>query len=319
MAKKYLPLPKKKTKKKSKVGAPQRSLLDEGREALQFMDEASPRLLANQQQYAPQFARAEADTAGARADAERGVIDRQYGQLRQSMLSASPELTRANQAMTDRLGELGPSVIEGELQRQAADELRLGGGLTNDQRREADQSVRAALSARGLAGGTGAAVSEVLNRQAASDARMAQRRAFAGNVEGMTQQRKSGDAAVANNTFNTLSAFWDPQQRLFGRGGSAVTGQVSGPQAFSPYLSAASNVGSGNQGAAMQAAQINENARQFDSAQQWDRQAFGMNREDTRSAIAANNAAAQSASRTSAFGNLAGMLFGGWAGNGFKL
>lgn len=317
MAKKFIPkLKKKKTKK---IGAPQRSLLDEGREALQFLDEASPRLLANQQQYAPQFARSEAETAGARADAERGVIDSQYGQLRQSMLSGSPEISRANQAMTDRLGELGPSAIEGELQRQAVDELRLGGALTNDQRREADQSVRAALSARGLAAGTGAAVSEVLNRQSVSDARLAQRRAFAGGVDGMMQQRKSGDAAIANNTFNTLSSFWDPQQRLFGRGGSAVTGQVSGPQSFSPYLSAAANVGSGNQSAAMDAARINEQARQFDQAQAWEKQAFGMNRQDTQAAIAANNAAAQSAGRTSAFGNIAGMLFGGWAGNGFKL
>jgi hypothetical protein len=98
-----------------------------------------------------------------------------------------------------------------------------------------------------------------------------------------------------------------------------VTGQVSGPQSFSPYLAAAANVGSGNQSAAMDAARINEQARQFEQAQAWEKQAFGMNRQDTQAAIAANNAAAQSAGRTSAFGNIAGMLFGGWAGNGFKL
>jgi hypothetical protein len=309
----------KSTKKTKKIAAPQRSLLQEGRDALGLMNEAMPQLLANEQQYSPQFARAEAATAGARADAERGVMDSQYGALRQSMLSSSPELRAANSAMTSRLGELGPSGIETALAQQAQAELSLGGQLTNDQRREADQSVRAALSARGLAGGTSGAVAEVLNRQGASDARLQQRRQFAGGVDSMTQQRKSGDAAIANNSFNTLSAFWDPQQRLFGRGGSAVSGQVSGPAAFNPFLSSASNVGAGNQNAAVAAMQTNEQARQFGISQAWDEKAFGLNRQDTLRNQQLNNQAAQSASRTSAFGNIAGMIFGGLAGNGFKL
>lgn len=308
------------TKKKTKrIAAPRRSLLQEGRDALGLMNEAMPQLLANEQQYSPQFARAEAATAGARADAERGVMDSQYGALRQSMLSSSPELRAANSAMTSRLGELGPSGIETALTQQAQAELSLGGQLTNDQRREADQSVRAALSARGLASGTAGAVSEVLNRQGMSDARLQQRRQFAGGVDSMIQQRKSGDAAVANNTFNTLSAFWDPQQRLFGRSGSAVSGQVSGPAAFNPFLSSASNVGSGNQNASIAAMQANEGARQFGITQAWEQKAFDLNRQDTLRNQQLNNQAAQGASRTSAFGNIAGMIFGGLAGNGFKL
>jgi hypothetical protein len=312
--------PNKSTKKKTrKIAAPQRSLLQEGRDALGLMNEAMPQLLANEQQYSPQFARAEAATAGARAEAERGVMDSQYGALRQSMLSSSPELRAANSAMTSRLGELGPSGIETALAQQAQSELSLGGQLTNDQRREADQSVRAALSARGMAGGTAGAVSEVLNRQGMSDARLQQRRQFAGGVDSMIQQRKSGDAAVANNTFNTLSAFWDPQQRLFGRSGSAVSGQVSGPNSFNPFLTSASNVGAGNQNASIAAMQANEGARQFGITQAWEQKAFDLNRQDTLRNQQMNNQAAQSASRTSAFGNIAGMIFGGLAGNGFKL
>ena len=308
-----------KGKKTKKIATPKRSLLQEGRDALGLMDEAMPRLLANEQQYSPQFARAEAATAGARAEAERGVMDSQYGQMRQSMLSSSPELRAANNAMTARLGELGPSGIESALTQQAQSELSMGGQLTNDQRREADQSVRAALSARGMAGGTAGAVSEVLNRQGMSDARLQQRRQFAGGVDSMTQQRKSGDAAIANNSFNTLSAFWDPQQRLFGRSGSAVSGQVSGPNSFNPFLTSAANVGSGNQNASIAAMQANEGARQFGLAQAWDQKAFDLNRQDTLRNTQMNNQAAQTGARTSAFGNIAGMVFGGLAGNGFKL
>lgn len=242
--------------------APQRSVLQEGREGIQVMEEAYPRILALNERFGSAFARNEVDTAAARSAAESAAMRSQYPAFRESML-ASPEVARANQALQARMDELGPSDIERELNQQALSELRMGGALSPEEQRAASQSARAAYSARGLATGSPAAVAEVLARDSFGRQRMQERRAFAGAVDAQRTARRSADAASANNLFNTTTAFWDPQLRLFGRGGSQVSGQVSGASSFAPFLGAAQQVGQGNQAAVLQTNALNQAGEQF--------------------------------------------------------
>lgn len=254
--------------------APQRNLLQEGRDALALMDEAYPRLLANEQKYGPEFAKSEVATARTRSEAESRAVTESGGRMRQAMLETSPEIAASTKAQLDRLGELGPSETENLLVQQTRDDLALGGRLNADEARTSDQATRAALSARGLATGTRAAIMEVMNRTDASTARLRGRQAAAAGVEGMVAQRKAGDATIANNIGNSLEGFWDPQQRMFGKGGSQVTGQVSGPSSYAPFLGAAGSVGSDN-------AKLRGEFQLERNKNVWDREAFWTQREDS--------------------------------------
>jgi hypothetical protein len=117
-------------------------------------------------------------------------------------------------------------------------------------------------------------------------------------VDAQVQQRKSNDASITANTSQALMAFWDPQARMFGRGGgSAALGQVSGPQSFSPFLDAAQDVGRSNQ-------QTGADLFKFKKGLEWDKQAFQKNMDFSQWATQFNaqqsaaNAAAQSKSNT---------------------
>lgn len=250
--------------------APQINLLQMGREALQLQRESYPQQLELQRQYGPDFARAETANATARAQAEQAAIG-QYGRgFNQTLLGASPEIRQANDAIGRNLAELGPSALEQEAQRQALADLRLGGTLSAEDQRAAAQQARAGFAARGLGRGNTAAVAEVLNRQSFSDARRDQRRGYASAVDSGATARRSADASIANNAFNTRAAFFDPQMRMFGRGGSAVSGQVQGPGQFQPYLNTAAQISTANLSA----------ADAFQARQQEQYQ-FGVNREDS--------------------------------------
>jgi len=272
-----------------------RNLIHEGRQGLQLMEEAAPRIVSLQEQFGGRYAEGEVKAAEARSAAETAAIGRQAPAFRETVLKASPEISAANAALMARLGELGPGEIEKEQERQALEELKLGGALTAEEQREASQAARAAWSARGLATSTPAAVGEVLNRVGATEARKAGRRAYASGVAAQGMARKASDAATANNSLNTLGSFWDPHNRIFGKAGSQVSGQVYGPSSFGPYLQAANDVGSGNQRAQLGLLQLDEEARQFDLGLAWDQEAFGMNREDSLAAQSANNKAAKRA------------------------
>lgn len=278
-----------------------RDVLKEGRQGLQLMDEAYPRILANLQKYGGAFAKNEVDTASQRSQAENAAIAKYGKDNRDAILGASPEISKANSSIMDRLNELGASKIEQNLNAQALGDLALGGRLSADDTRESLQAARAGMQARGLNRGQGAAVAEVLNRQQFSEGRLNQRRAFASGVDAQTQARKAGDASIANNAFNTLGAFWDPQVRMFGHGGSQVSGQISGPGTFQPYLSSANDVGRSNQLTQAGIATQNQSLAQSNYE-------FGVNRADSNYWSQLNmeagnaNAAAQRKSANTAAG-----------------
>ena len=95
---------------------------------------------------------------------------------------------------------------------------------------------------------------------------------------------------------------------MFGHGGSQVSGQISGPGSFQPYLNSANDVGRSNQQAQVGIAQQNQSLAQ-DSYQ------FGVNREDSNywsmmnmNSSNANAAAAQKQSNTNGWISAAGSV-----------
>lgn len=98
--------------------------------------------------------------------------------------SRSPLLARLN------LGAInaGPGKIAYRLSDDAMRELDKGGELTDEEARNATQAARAAISDRGMIAGNPALAMEVLNRDAASRARLDARRAFAGQADQLFQQ-----------------------------------------------------------------------------------------------------------------------------------
>lgn len=281
-------------------------LLKVGREALQLQRESTPQQLALQQQYGADFARADVATANARAAGEMQGIQQSGAAFNAALRAGSPEIDAATRGITNNLGELGASDIEREQQRQALADLRLGGQLSAEETRTANQAARAAFGARGINRGNPAAIAEVMNREQFSNARRDQRRGYASAVDGQSIGRRNTDAAIANNAMGQLGAFYDPQQRLYGRGGSAVSGQVSGPGQGLPYLNTSAQI-----------ATANLQAQDAFMGRQQDQRQFDINRKDSyyfsEQNLANSNqnaAAARKASNTNGIMSAAGTAAG---------
>ncbi len=282
-----------------------RNVLEEGRQALRLMREAYPQLIELEQRYGPEYAATQAAIALARNDAEIEGIEKNFPRFREALLGSSPEIASANQAIQDRLANLGPSEIETELQRLAIEDLRQGDRLSVEDERNAVQTARAGMSARGLAAGRGAVFAEVLNRQRYADARERERRGFAASVDAYTNQREASDAATANNAFAQYSAYWDPQQRIYGSGGSAVSGSVNPAANFAPFLGASQDVGEANQLASAQEAQLNFERERFFTEREDAYEFFDRNAAIDASNAAANRKAANKSAAIGAAGSVA--------------
>jgi hypothetical protein len=102
---------------------------------------------------------------------------------------------RSNAAERALMREAKGYGILGQLEKQASADLSLGRSLSAEQEREAAQSARAGMAARGLGVGNSALAAEVLNRDRFATQREAERRAFAGQVLGQA----SGIRQVASD------------------------------------------------------------------------------------------------------------------------
>jgi hypothetical protein len=89
---------------------------------------------------------------------------------------------RGNAAERALMSEARGGGLLGQLEQQASNDLSLGRSLSAEQERDAVQSARAGMAARGLATGNSALAAEMLNRDRFATQREAERRAFAGNV-----------------------------------------------------------------------------------------------------------------------------------------
>lgn len=175
----------------------------------------------------------------ATADQLAGRLDNEY--LGKTRGVIDEELTAAS----------SPNAIEGELQRQAEEELALGRSLTPEQMRDATQSARAAFAARGLGTSAGSSAAEILNRDAYGQQRLDARRGFAAGVNQMDLARRQRRLGLAG-AYTELDPFRQAIGPAFGLGAqtlSNTTQQVN--SIFGGSLQQAGNVESFNTNMAM--------------------------------------------------------------------
>jgi hypothetical protein len=177
-----------------------------------------------------------------------GNLDNQATRDAQDYIRRGLEIGDLDPAAVD------PTSIEQALYDQGERELALGRSLSPEQERAAQQSARAAFSARGLGTSMGSAAAEVLNRDAMASARERERQGFASAandqfVNNITQRRLN----LANMYFagagNLIGA--DPYNRAVGPGlGYGMQTQGNQMQqignAFSNATQMAGNVASFN-------------------------------------------------------------------------
>ena len=109
----------------------------------------------------------------------------------------SSQNIRASAAERALMNEARGNGLLGQLQSQASADLALGGSLSAEQSRDAAQSARAGMAARGLGVGNSALAAEMLNRDRFASQRDTERRAFAGQVLGQA----TGIQQAANQAY----------------------------------------------------------------------------------------------------------------------
>ena len=131
---------------------------------------------------------------------------------------------------TDALRQADPqqAALVDEMNRQAIEELLLGGALSDAQKRNIQQGMRSGQTARGLGTGVGDAVAEAMAQAEGAEQQKASRRQFAGQVAGLNQSVK-GDPFMSilgrSSGVNPMMA-----GQIFGQGQSMVPGQIFNPE-----------------------------------------------------------------------------------------
>lgn len=223
-----------------------RNLGQETRDTLAAQTEYAPRLYEVESQYAPLYAGLATDVF-ARAllgsNGTRGLLDLYQNEIAPALDQTAADATRRQrEADVSAVETLGPrasaafraanpqqQALLDELNQQTLANLRSGTGLDPSMRREAQQNVRAAQSARGFGYGPNDIFEEVLTLGSAGEALRQQRLATAMQVAGV-------NAATAQDPF--LAILGRPSQTtpfaqsLVGQGLAA--GENGGPRLFDP-------------------------------------------------------------------------------------
>lgn len=128
------------------------------------------------------------------------------------------------------------TAIEAALRQQAEADLALGRSLSAEEQRDATQSARAAMAARGLGSSMAGTAAEILNRDQYAQARESARRNFAaatnqmvtGNVTGRYGQAAGvlSNAAQMDLANSTRQMAVDPYERALGSAG--IGGNIGG-------------------------------------------------------------------------------------------
>lgn len=177
------------------------------------------------------------------------------GQALATLRNLNPNMYGAlDQAQSQ--SQRGPSDIQTTLEQQARDQLALGGSLSPEEQRAAQQSAREAWGARGLINSNGAVGAEILNRDSLSRQRLAERQQFAQGVDttGFNQRQTGYGNTLSNaalqsqygfNPFTTITSAntqnQGTNQNLFGNTAGFSSGAYGNQNAqqlanpFSPY------------------------------------------------------------------------------------
>lgn len=137
------------------------------------------------------------------SDLEAGptAADRQIQAAGLGAMGVQADQVRARQIAADQVGQgtLGQSLMQ-----QAIERSQSGGRLSADAERDAVQSARGAMAARGLGAGSGSMAAEMLNRDRFARARQAEDVAFAQGVQGqdLTRQFQNVQSRLAASQSN---------------------------------------------------------------------------------------------------------------------
>jgi hypothetical protein len=108
----------------------------------------------------------------------------------------------------------GPTGIEQSLYNQGQAELAMGRSLSPEEMRDATQSARQGMAARGMATGNAAMGAELLNRDRFANQRQQQRRAFAAEANNLRERNVMDRRAAAGNMATAGGNMMDAAGRL---------------------------------------------------------------------------------------------------------
>ena len=184
----------------------------------------------------PAMQRLNASAAGQlyRPDQVQGAIVADIGSMQ-----VAPDLN-ASAAERAMMREARGRGLLGQLEQQAGNDLSLGRSLSAEQEREAAQSARAGMAARGFGTGNSALATEMLNRDRFATQREAERRAFASGVLGQATgvRQAANQAYLTRNESNlarqqqaNLATFESAQQRAMADAGYSQQANLANQQA----------------------------------------------------------------------------------------
>lgn len=128
------------------------------------------------------------------------------GQLDSTASTALSDPTAGNRVLQNLAATSGPSQLLQTMTSQAQSGLADNGQLTPEEERLAVQGGRASMAARGLNGGSGAVLEDVLNRQQYVQDRQDRERQYAATAEGLGQSSRQNDLGVANTLQGAIDA-----------------------------------------------------------------------------------------------------------------
>jgi hypothetical protein len=108
----------------------------------------------------------------------------------------------------------GPTGIEQSLYNQGQADLALGRSLSAEETRDATQSARQGMAARGMATGMGALGAELLNRDRFASQRLNQRRSFAAEANNLRENNVMARRAAAGNMATASGNLFDAGGRM---------------------------------------------------------------------------------------------------------
>ena len=244
---------------------PPRSYLGEMQDALNSQGSIQGQLLGLENQYTPQYQQLQqqgisgalgslGSLYGNAGQMSQG-LQAQYAGMQMPIYGAVGQM--ANQAYQSGLGAQTMGLYN-TMQSQAQAGLDAGYGLTPDMERQAQQSARAAMSARGLAGGGQGVAQEVLNSYSLGQNRYQTALQNAQNAYGLgTNQFAAGMTAYGTPLMAQLNQV--SPTALLGTAGGMYNGL--GAKLFQPESQYNAGVNGANQSNAMQAQLANAQAQ----------------------------------------------------------
>jgi len=180
----------------------------------------------------------------------------------------NPWLTNAANNAAGR----GQSALGMDLTGMARQQIALGSGLSEEQKRNAVQAAREGWGARGLINSTGAVAGEILNRDAYGQQLLNQRQGFASGVEQLGQSQQGINDAYINNILSQLGqrTGQDLTAQQTNVGNRLQEAQLNQANAFNTQAANQQNIfntGQANQAANLNAGQFNAGLQQSDRAQ----------------------------------------------------